>query len=69
LREAEEEIGLPPGLVEVLGPLSPLISLHGLKVTPFVGVIPDFVEYRANVLDQAADGTEELVEPTGQLRG
>jgi len=48
LREAEEEIGLPPGLVEVIGPLSPLISLHGLKVTPFVGLIPDFVEYRAN---------------------
>ena len=46
LREAEEEIGLPPGLVEVIGPLSPLISLHGIKVTPYVGVIPDFVEYR-----------------------
>jgi 8-oxo-dGTP pyrophosphatase MutT (NUDIX family) len=46
LREAEEEIGLPPGLVEVVGPLSPLISKHGIKVTPYVGVIPDFVEYR-----------------------
>jgi 8-oxo-dGTP pyrophosphatase MutT (NUDIX family) len=46
LREAEEEIGLPPGLVEVIGPLSPLISLHGIKVTPYVGLIPDFVEYR-----------------------
>ncbi len=40
LREAEEEIGLPPGLVEVIGPLSPLISLHGIRVTPYVGVIP-----------------------------
>jgi 8-oxo-dGTP pyrophosphatase MutT (NUDIX family) len=48
LREAEEEIGLPPGLVEVIGPLSPLISKHGIKVTPYVGVIPDFVEYRPN---------------------
>ena len=48
LREAEEEIGLPPGLVEVVGPLSPLISKHGIKVTPYVGVIPDFVEYRPN---------------------
>ncbi len=37
LREAEEEIGLPPGLVEVIGPLSPLISKHGIKVTPYVG--------------------------------
>ncbi|RML42749.1 MutT/nudix protein [Pseudomonas savastanoi pv. glycinea] len=48
LREAEEEIGLPPGLVEVVGPLSPLISKHGIKVTPYVGVIPDFVEYQPN---------------------
>ncbi|PHN50486.1 CoA pyrophosphatase [Pseudomonas amygdali] len=44
LREAEEEIGLPP----VVGPLSPLISKHGIKVTPYVGVIPDFVEYQPN---------------------
>ena len=54
LREAEEEIGLPPGLVEVIGPLSPLISLHGIRVTPFVGVVPDFVEYRANDAEIAA---------------
>ena len=54
LREAEEEIGLPPGLVEVIGPLSPLVSLHGLKVTPFVGLIPDYVEYRANDAEIAA---------------
>jgi 8-oxo-dGTP pyrophosphatase MutT (NUDIX family) len=54
LREAEEEIGLPPGLVEVVGPLSPLVSRHGLKVTPFVGLIPDFVEYRPNDAEIAA---------------
>jgi 8-oxo-dGTP pyrophosphatase MutT (NUDIX family) len=60
LREAEEEIGLPPGLVEVIGPLSPLISLHGLKVTPFVGLIPDFVEYRANDAEIAAVFTVPL---------
>ncbi|MDH0749698.1 CoA pyrophosphatase [Pseudomonas sp. GD03842] len=48
LREAQEEIGLAPGLVEIVGPLSPLISKHGIKVTPFVGVIPDFVEYTPN---------------------
>lgn len=54
LREAEEEIGLPPGLVEIVGPLSPLVSKHGIKVTPFVGIIPDFVEYRANDAEIAA---------------
>ena len=54
LREAEEEVGLPPGLVEVIGPLSPLVSLHGIKVTPVVGVVPDFVEYRPNDAEIAA---------------
>lgn len=48
LREAQEEIGLPPGLVEVIGPLSSLVSRHGIQVTPYVGVVPDFVEYQAN---------------------
>ncbi|MBQ56784.1 MAG: CoA pyrophosphatase [Pseudomonadaceae bacterium] len=48
LREAEEEIGLPPGLVEVIGPLSTLVSRHGIQVTPYVAVVPDFVEYVAN---------------------
>ncbi|WP_271409015.1 CoA pyrophosphatase [Pseudomonas sp. Q1-7] len=48
LREAEEEVGLPPGLVEVIGPLSTLVSRHGIKVTPYVGLVPDFVEYKAN---------------------
>ncbi|GLK62096.1 coenzyme A pyrophosphatase [Azotobacter vinelandii] len=48
LREAEEEIGLPPGLVEVVGTLSPLVSLHGILVTPYVALVPDYVEYRPN---------------------
>ncbi|SDH77058.1 NUDIX domain-containing protein [Pseudomonas flavescens] len=48
LREAEEEIGLPPGLVEIVGPLSTLVSRHGIQVTPYVGVVPDFVDYQAN---------------------
>lgn len=54
LREAEEEIGLPPGMVEIVGPLSPLVSRHGLKVTPYVGLIPDYVEYRPNDAEIAA---------------
>ncbi|HSC85526.1 MAG TPA: CoA pyrophosphatase [Pseudomonas sp.] len=48
LREAEEEIGLPPGLVEVIGPLSALVSRFGIRVTPYVGVVPDYVDYHAN---------------------
>jgi len=48
LREAEEEVGLAPGIVEVVGPLSSLISVHGIHVTPYVGIVPDYVEYRPN---------------------
>jgi 8-oxo-dGTP pyrophosphatase MutT (NUDIX family) len=48
LREAHEEIGLPSGLVEVIGPLSSLVSRHGIQVTPYVGLVPDFVEYAPN---------------------
>lgn len=40
LREAEEEIALAPSLVQPLGRLSDVISLHGIRVTPWVGIIP-----------------------------
>ncbi|MBB3191469.1 CoA pyrophosphatase [Halomonas cerina] len=40
LREAFEEIGLAPQRVALLGRLSDVISLHGLRVTPYVGLIP-----------------------------
>jgi len=41
LRECHEEIGVPPEEVEVIGPLSQVISLHGIRVSPFVGLIDD----------------------------
>lgn len=41
LREANEEIGVDPADVKVLGALSQVQSLHGLCVTPYVGVISD----------------------------
>ncbi|MBI5547447.1 MAG: CoA pyrophosphatase [Deltaproteobacteria bacterium] len=41
LREAEEEVGLAPGDVEVLGELDEYDTLvTGFRVTPIVGVIP-----------------------------
>ena len=41
LREAEEEIGLRPSHVEVLGRLSEtLVVLSGFRLTPWVGVVP-----------------------------
>jgi len=39
LREAEEEVALPPGQVEVIGSLGQVVSKHLLQVTPWVGVI------------------------------
>jgi len=40
LRETEEEIGLPAAQIEVVGRLSTLVSLHGIHVTPIVGLLP-----------------------------
>lgn len=39
LREAEEEVGLPPSSVQRLGRLDDLVTSSGFVVTPFVGVI------------------------------
>jgi 8-oxo-dGTP pyrophosphatase MutT (NUDIX family) len=39
LREAEEEIGLAPTDVDVLGPLDECVTVTGFVVTPFVGWI------------------------------
>ncbi|WP_447555645.1 CoA pyrophosphatase [Vreelandella sp. EE22] len=42
LRESQEEIALAPNQVERIGQLSDVVSLHGLRVTPWVGIIaPD----------------------------
>lgn len=39
LREAWEEIALPPGDVEVLGSLPPHETVTGFRITPVVGVV------------------------------
>ncbi|MBB4315083.1 8-oxo-dGTP pyrophosphatase MutT (NUDIX family) [Roseospira marina] len=39
LREAEEEIALPPDRVELVGRLDDYITVTGFRVTPFVGVV------------------------------
>jgi 8-oxo-dGTP pyrophosphatase MutT (NUDIX family) len=39
LREAEEEIGLPPAQVEVLGTLEPLLTVTQFEITPVVARI------------------------------
>jgi 8-oxo-dGTP pyrophosphatase MutT (NUDIX family) len=39
LRETEEEIGLPPAAVDVIGTLPPYLTATGYEVTPVVGLI------------------------------
>lgn len=46
LREAHEEIGLPPAQAELLGYLDPLCTITGFRVLPVVARIPpDFVPH------------------------
>jgi 8-oxo-dGTP pyrophosphatase MutT (NUDIX family) len=56
LREAEEEIDLSPGLVEVVGELEEMyIPPSNFRVSPFVGLLPPEAE-----LELAPDEVEEI---------
>jgi 8-oxo-dGTP pyrophosphatase MutT (NUDIX family) len=46
LREAEEEIGIPPERVEILGRMPEYLTVTGYAVTPVVGWIEPPLEYR-----------------------
>ncbi|MBK4713837.1 MULTISPECIES: CoA pyrophosphatase [Tenebrionibacter/Tenebrionicola group] len=46
LREAHEEVAIPPACVEVVGILPPVDSISGFRVTPVVGLIPPDIPYR-----------------------
>jgi 8-oxo-dGTP pyrophosphatase MutT (NUDIX family) len=48
LRETHEEIGLESHLIEVLSSLPTLQTWQGMKVTPFVGVVPEALELTPN---------------------
>lgn len=48
LRETDEEIGVPPHLVRVLGALDDFPTITHFMVTPFVGVVPHPLTYRLN---------------------
>lgn len=48
LRETEEEIGLAPGLVEVVGTLPAAHTWQGVVVTPYVGVVPEVLDLTVN---------------------
>lgn len=48
LREAQEEVGLDPALVSVVGELDQVISKFGFLVTPVLSVVPATVELVAD---------------------
>lgn len=48
LRESEEEMGISPGDVTVLGRLDEILTITGFRVTAFVGVIPYPYPFRPN---------------------
>lgn len=68
LREAEEEVGLDPRLVQVVAELPPVRSgPTNFEVFPFLGRIPPDVEWRPNadeVVEVLTPAVEELWEPT-----
>ena len=45
VREAQEEVGIPPRFVEVIGRLDDVITHSGFLVAPFVAVIHEPFEY------------------------
>ena len=45
LRETEEEVGIPPSLVEVMGTLPPMNTITGFQVVPVVGLLSSPIEH------------------------
>jgi 8-oxo-dGTP pyrophosphatase MutT (NUDIX family) len=57
LRELDEELGIKPEAVEVLGMLGTMPTVTSFLVTPFVGVIPDGL-----TLTPSAEEVQEVLE-------
>lgn len=53
LREAHEEVGIPPSAVEVIGYLDDYPTLTRYLITPVVGVVEDLAEVQAHVHEVA----------------
>lgn len=53
LREAEEEIGLAPSVVDVLGSVGHYVTVSGYRVTPVVGLVRPPLELRADEFEVA----------------
>lgn len=79
LREAEEEIGLAPKHVNVIGELDQVISRFGFLVTPVLAIIPHDVDLDADPgeiesifrvpLTFFIDGEPDQIDQFGQFKG
>jgi 8-oxo-dGTP pyrophosphatase MutT (NUDIX family) len=64
LRETQEELGISPAQVEVLGTLDESFTSSEYRVVPVVGAIPENLEYLPNATE-----VEEIIEiPWASLR-
>ena len=71
LREAEEEIGLPPGQVELWGAADPYRTITGYRVTPIIGLVPPdlpLAPHEHEVADWFEAPLSFLLDPANQRR-
>jgi 8-oxo-dGTP pyrophosphatase MutT (NUDIX family) len=71
LREAEEEIGLPPGRVDVWGAADPYRTVTGFAVTPVLGMVPPdlpLAPHEHEVADWFEAPLSFLLDPANQQR-
>ena len=62
LREAEEEIGLDPARVEIVGRLSDYITGTGYRITPVIGLLPPGAALAALGLRPSAQEVDDVFE-------
>ncbi len=60
LREAEEEIGLDPAQVEVVGRLRDYVTVSGFRVTPVLALLPEGVGFDELGLRAAPDEVDDV---------
>jgi mutator protein MutT len=66
VREAEEEVGIPPSSVELIGRLDDVITHSGFLVAPFVGVVHEpfaYVIQEAEVVEVFQVPVAALLDP------
>ena len=71
LREAEEELGLPPGEVELWGTADPYRTITGFAVTPVLGLVPPdlpLAPHEHEVADWFEAPLSFLLDPSNQQR-